>query len=65
MQLLVNNFPADFMPVELSLPFLDFGSWEESTEAKESQCADHDTWRYQMDAAEAGTSAKPIRMAVL
>jgi hypothetical protein len=65
MQLVINNFAADFMPVELSLPFLDYGSWEESTEAKESQFANHDTWRYEMDAAELGTSTNRIRMVFL
>jgi hypothetical protein len=65
MRLVVNNFAADFMPVELSLPFLDFGSWEDSTAAKETQFPNHDTWRYEMDPAEAGTSTNRIRMVFL
>ncbi|MGB9067527.1 MAG: hypothetical protein WCC21_03060 [Candidatus Acidiferrales bacterium] len=65
MQIVVNNFAADLTPVEPSLPFLDYGSWDESTEAKESAFGDFQTWRYEMDDAEAGTSAKPVRMVFL
>jgi hypothetical protein len=65
MQLVINNFAADFMPVELSLPFLDYGSWEDSTAAKQSEFASYDTWRYQMDASETGTSTPRIRIVFL
>jgi integrase len=65
MQIVVNNFAADLTPTEPSLPFLDYGSWDESTEAKESAFGDYQTWRYEMDDAEAGTSGKPVRMVFL
>ncbi|GEM_PF-5427300 len=65
MQLVINNFAADLMPVEPSLPFLDYSSWDESTATRDSQFSNYQTWRYEMDEGEAGTSTKRIRMVFL
>lgn len=65
MQLVINNFAADLMPVEPSLPFLDYGSWDESTATRDSQFNNYQTWRYELDEGEAATSTKRIRMVFL
>ncbi|MCL4855368.1 MAG: hypothetical protein KJZ78_28735, partial [Bryobacteraceae bacterium] len=48
MSLIVNSFPADLVPVGPTLPFIDFPSWESSTEAKVTHFAQHATWRYSL-----------------
>ncbi len=53
------------MPVEPSLPFLDYTSWDESTKARDSEFGDYQTWRYEMDDDEASSSTRRIRMVFL
>lgn len=64
MALLLNSFPVQIVPNETSLPYIDYGTWEESTSAKNSQFAGFSTWRYQKDDTQAQPE-KPCRLVFL
>ena len=65
MALLLNSFPVDVAPVEALLPYVDYGSWEISTLAKQSQFAEFRTWRYALAKEEAGANENHVRMVFL
>ena len=46
MALIVNTFKANLNPVEFTLPFVDYPSWEESTSAKAQNYPGQITCRY-------------------
>lgn len=65
MPLVVNSFPVDLTPVEPTLPFIDFPTWEESTDAKESQFAEYATWRYPLNDDATGAQPDGCRLVFL
>jgi hypothetical protein len=46
MALIVNTFKANLNPVEFTLPFIDYPSWEESTRAKSQSFPGQMTCRF-------------------
>jgi hypothetical protein len=47
--LAINYFPVEITPSTLTLPLLEYGSWEESSIRKEQEYSAYSTWRYQPD----------------
>jgi hypothetical protein len=65
MPLVFNNFLVEITPVEPSLPFIDFPTWEASTEAKENVFASHATWRYSPNDILSGVKQEGCRLVLL
>jgi hypothetical protein len=65
MALLINSFAADLNPIRPLLPFLDYPSWQASTEAKEGKFAGCSTWRYELREDEDKGNPNRFRMIFL
>lgn len=48
-KLILNSFPAQISPTQVTLPYIEFSSWEESTEAKDNHFKDYHSWRFETD----------------
>jgi hypothetical protein len=59
--LILNSFPVEIYPSKLTLPFLEFESWEASTAGRNRDFSRFSTYRY----AEGGGSERQIRLVLL
>jgi hypothetical protein len=65
MALIVNTFKANLNPIEFTLPFVDYPSWEESTSAKAQKFPGQITCRYALKDQPRGTGPDKARMVFL
>ena len=65
MALIVNTFKANLNPVEFTLPFVDYPSWEESTRAKAQNFPRQMTCRYALREQTQGAGPDKARMVFL
>ena len=65
MALIVNTFKANLNPVEFTLPFVDYPSWEESTSAKAQNYPGQITCRYAVKEQSQGAGPDKARMVFL
>lgn len=64
MALLLNSFAVEIAPLQASLPYIDYATWEDSTSAKDSEFPSFSTWRYEKDDSDAEPE-KPCRLVFL
>ncbi len=48
-KLILNSFAAEISPNQVTLPYIEFSSWEESTVTKDTNFKDYQTWRFETD----------------